>query len=350
MNELYGQKISRDSLRRRVGEMSQIAGARSCVLTSGAARGVEAVDVKTGTGFEFTALPGRALDIAWASYRGIPLAYMSKVGVRAPEFFREDGVTGFLRNFYAGLVTTAGLSNIGVPSQVGDAAFGLHGRISNIPAGDVAVSQRWVGDDYQIRVAGTVRHATVFGECFVLSREIATRLGANALVIRDTVENASFHAEPLVLLYHCNFGYPIVSGASRLHTSGGRVEPRDATAAAGIAEHREFTEPQAGYVEQCFYHRLEAKNGSAFAALFNKELGVGAYVKYGVDTLPLLVEWKMMGEQEYVVGLEPGAAMLDGRSELLRRNEAPMLAPGETRSFEVEIGVLEDRQALDALV
>ena len=119
--------------------------------------------------------------------------------------------------------------------------------------------------------------------------------------------------------------------------------------AGGIAELREFGEPQAGYVEQCFYHRPKAKDGRAFAALFNEELGIGAYVRYRTDTLPLLVQWKMLGEQEYVVGLEPGACVLDGRAELLRRNEAPMLAPGETRGFEVEIGVLEDRSALDAL-
>jgi len=349
MRELYGQTINRDSLQRRVGHMSQIAGARPCVLTSGAARGVEAVDVKTGTGFEFTVLPSRALDVAWASYRGTPIGYISKAGVVAPAFFTEEGATGFLRSFFAGLLTTAGLSNIGVPSQVGDAQFGLHGRISNIPAEDVAVRQGWAGDEYEIRVAGAVRQATVFGECLVLRREIATSLGANALVIRDTVENASFKAEPLMLLYHCNFGYPILSAATRLYTSGGGVEPRDAAAAAGIGEHRQFGEPQPGYVEQCFYHRLEAKDGRAYAALFNERLGVGAYVRYRADTLPLLVQWKMLGEQEYVVGLEPGTSLLVGRAELLRRDEAPMLAQGETRSFEVEIGALENRRALEAL-
>jgi hypothetical protein len=349
MKELFGRPIDRDSLTRRLGHMSQLAGARASVLASGAARGVEAVDVKTGTGFEFTVLPGRGLDIAWASYRGIPIGYISKAGVVGAPFFNEQGAIGFLRNFFAGLVTTAGLSNIGVPSQVGDAQFGLHGRISNIPAEDVGVSQNWVGDAYQIRVAGTVRQATVFGECLVLRREITTSLGANALVIRDTVENAGVRPEPAMVLYHCNFGYPILDAVTRLYTSAGGVEPRDATAAAGVAEHRAFGDPQPGYVEQCFYHRPNVKDGRAYAALFNEDLGVGAYVRYRTDTLPLLIEWKMLGEQEYVVGLEPATSLLDGRGELLRRNEAPMLAPGETRSFEVEIGVLEDRRALDAL-
>ena len=151
MTELYGRPVSRASLSRRVGAMSQIAGARASVLASGLARGVEAVDVKTGTGFEFTVLPGRGLDIAWASYRGMPLSYIGKTGVVAPAYFTERGATGFLRNFFAGLMTTAGLSNTGGPVEVDGAEFGLHGRISNIPAEDVGVTQQWVGDDYQIR-------------------------------------------------------------------------------------------------------------------------------------------------------------------------------------------------------
>ena len=85
--ELYGRLVSKEDLTRRVGQISQIAGARACELSSGLARGVEAIDVKTGTGFEFTVLPGRALDIAWASYKGTPVSYISKSGVVGPAHF-----------------------------------------------------------------------------------------------------------------------------------------------------------------------------------------------------------------------------------------------------------------------
>jgi hypothetical protein len=288
MAKLYGRTISKADLSRRVGQMSQIAGARACELTSGRAKGVEAIDIRTGTGFEFTVLPGRALDIAWVSYKGIQVSYVSKTGVVAAPYFEEKGFDGFLRNFFAGLLTTGGLANIGVPCQDGDESLGLHGRISNTPAEDVCVSQGWQGDEY---------------------------------VIRDVVENAGSKPEPLMLLYHCNFGYLIVSAATRLHTSSGSIEPRDAVAATGTAEHDRFIEPQAGYVEQCFYHTLKAKDGRAFAALFNEGLGIGAYVRYRVETLPRFLQWKMMGEHEYVVGLEPATGRLDGRAELLRQGQ-----------------------------
>lgn len=155
--------------------------------------------------------------------------------------------------------------------------------------------------------------------------------------------------EPLMLLYHCNFGYPLVSANTRLLTSGGRVEPRDQTAAAGLDEHDRFSDPTPGYAEQCFYHHLSARNGKAWAALFEPELRIGAYVRYGAESLPCFVQWKMMGENEYVVGLEPATARLDGRAEIKRRQELRLLAPGEVRHYEVEVGVVEDRDALGRL-
>jgi hypothetical protein len=347
--ELYGRPVSKGDLTRRVGQISQIAGARASELSSGLAKGVGAIDVKTGTGFEFTALPGRALDIAWASYKGAPVGYISKSGVVGSAHFVEKGAEGFLRNFFAGLMTTGGLSNIGPPCHEGDESFGLHGRISNIPAEDVCVSQGWEGDDFKIRVAGTVRQARTFGECLVLHREITTQLGSNALTVRDVVENAGVRPEPMMLLYHCNFGYPLVSADSRIFTSGGTVEPRDPTPLQAVADHDRLGDPQAGYVEQCFYHNLKPRDGRAFAAIFNQRLGIGGYVRYRVENLPQFVEWKMLGEQEYVVGLEPATHRLDGRAELTRQGRMSPLAPGERRTFEVEIGVVDGRAALDEL-
>ena len=115
---------------------------------------------------------------------------------------------------------------MGPPVQDGEESLGLHGRITNIPAEDVCVSQDWQGDDYKIRVGGHGSPSQDVGECLVLHREITTQLGANALVVRDVVENAGDRPEPMMLLYHCNFGYPIVSADSRIYASGGGVEPR----------------------------------------------------------------------------------------------------------------------------
>ncbi|MBO9573593.1 MAG: DUF4432 family protein, partial [Chitinophagaceae bacterium] len=120
-------------LQSRVGDISQIAGLKRYAFTEGKAKGVEAVDVKTGSGLNFTILPGRGMDLAWAEFRGIPFGYISKTGIVSPEYYESKDLE-WLRTFFAGLLTTCGLSNVGPmtdePHPVfGTQHFGLHGRI-----------------------------------------------------------------------------------------------------------------------------------------------------------------------------------------------------------------------------
>ncbi|MEG2882882.1 MAG: DUF4432 family protein, partial [Christensenella sp.] len=82
--ELFGKRVTKEELTKRVGDMSQIADAREGVLSAGKADGVRVIDVKTGGGFSFSILPSRGMDIAWADYKGIPVAYIGKSGVVSP--------------------------------------------------------------------------------------------------------------------------------------------------------------------------------------------------------------------------------------------------------------------------
>ncbi|MFQ9623317.1 MAG: DUF4432 family protein, partial [Enterobacteriaceae bacterium] len=99
-----------------IGDLSQVAGIKHYELRSGRAKGTEAFDVRTGAGLAFTVVKDRALDIAWASYKDTALSFITPNGVVAPAFFESQG-NGFLRSFYAGLLTTCGLSYIGTPCE-----------------------------------------------------------------------------------------------------------------------------------------------------------------------------------------------------------------------------------------
>ena len=150
------------------------------------------------------------------------------------------------------------------------------------------------------------------------------------------------------------FSGPLVGAATRLHTSSAKVQARDATAEAGVADFDRFQAPTRGYAEQCFFLDMKpSAEGDATACLFNPTLGtrgVGAYVRYDTKALPRFTEWKMMGEQEYVVGLEPGTWTVQGRAEARRRGELRMLQPCESQEFRVEIGVVEGEEELKALL
>ena len=88
-----------------IGDLSQVAGIKHYELRSGRAKGTEAFDVRTGAGLAFTVVKDRALDIAWASYKDTALSFITPNGIVAPAFFESQG-NGFLRSFYAGLLTT----------------------------------------------------------------------------------------------------------------------------------------------------------------------------------------------------------------------------------------------------
>lgn len=340
---LFGEELTKEFIMKRVGDISQVAGAKQCELTTGKAKGVSIIEVKTGTGFEFTVLPDRGMDISYASYKGIPISFISKTGIVSPNFYEKDG-NGFLRNFYAGLVTTCGLTYMGAACVDEGESLGLHGRISNTPAEDVSVYQEWEENDFVIKLRGKVRESRVFGENITLTRQISTKLGQSKLIIEDIVENHGFNEQPLMLLYHCNFGYPIVSADTKLYSDNIKVTARDDASSLGLKEYNRFQAPTHDYSEQVFYLDIKPnENNYAQAALFNPEIndaGLGVYVKYDKSQLPHLIQWKQMGEGDYVVGLEPGTWYPEGRARAKEKGELIYIKPGEIRKFIMEIGVV----------
>jgi len=56
-----------------------------------------------------------------------------------------------------------------------------------------------------------------------------------------------------------------------------------------------------------------------------------------------MTEWIMTGQQDYVVGLEPGNCLPEGRVEARKNGRLAMLEPGERKEINLEIGVLTDK-------
>ncbi len=348
MAKLFNQSYTRDELMKQIGDVSQVADARQGKLTSGRAQGVSVIDITTGGGLDVSILPDRGMDMAWASYKGIPLSFVSKCGVVSPAYQTLDGF-GFLRSFTAGLLTTCGLTQVGPPCEDGGDKPGLHGRVSHIPAEDVSVIKEWEGDEFVMRVRGKVREGALFAEQLTLTRTVTAVMGENKILISDAVENVGYRESPFMLLYHFNFGHPIVSADTRLYHSPATIAPRDEAAKPGLASCETFEAPTPGYAEQVFFYDMDAKDDRVFACLFNEKLGIGAYLRYRKDQLPILTEWKNMGEGEYVVGLEPCIIPPMGRAAAREAGRLAFLKPGEQRRFEIEMGVVDGREALDAL-
>jgi len=349
MVNVYGKNLSKREFLRFFGDTTQYASATPVILDSGKSTNVRAVYVNTGSGLEYIVLPGRALDIANASYKGMSLAWISKTGIVNPKYYESEGIN-WLRNFFGGLLTTCGLSNMGPPCVEDGKPFGLHGRITNTEAYDISINNDWIENELNLSISGKVKESVVFGENLIMRRIICSLAGSSKITIKTSVENIGFEPQPLMILLHVNFGFPIVSPHSEFYGPVKKVIPRDNVASQdnGIELYSIFHDPTPLYKEKVFFLELNAEeNGDCEILIYNKKLNVGVYEKFNIKELPFFTMWKQMGENDYVVGLEPGNAYPLGRNKTRERKELTLMQPGELKNFNLEIGILDGKEEIE---
>jgi hypothetical protein len=89
--------------------------------------------------------------------------------------------------------------------------------------------------------------------------------------------------------------------------------------------------------------------GYAVAVLKNKSLGLSLFVRYRQKELPRFIEWKMVGQGEYVLGFEPANCQVGGRAKERELGTLQFLEPGEKKEFHLQIGVLEGDGSMDQI-
>jgi hypothetical protein len=321
----------RDEVLPRIGSLEQVARVDRFVEDDGPARGARRFRVVNGGGLEFEVHPDRGLDIGAATFRGIPLAWMSSTGVTRPDAYEPAG-RGWLRTFGGGLLSTCGLDSFGPPADDESGEVGMHGRIGTTPArvGEVTANTEIVA------VAGDVRQTAVFAENLLLHRRISSVVGSTTLRIDDIVTNESENAQDHMVLYHVNLGWPLLDTGTVVDIPARTVEPRDADAAIGLDERTRIGEPCVGFREQLFVHTA---GEDRVARVVNEKRGMSFTLRYS-DTLPAIFEWKLTATKHFVLGLEPAnTAEIQGRAAARDNGRLPVLQPGESRSYSIEIEV-----------
>lgn len=334
------KKADKHELLKYVGDLSALLGMKEYTLQDGRARGMRAVDIKNGKGLELTVLRDRAMDIPYLSFHGVNAGFVSKTGLVGPEYYVEDGVHGFLKNFTAGFLTSCGITYAGPPCEANGRTLGLHGPLSNIPAENFNKSMEYEGDDAVLRVSGSMRQACVFGENVYLHRVMTVETESNAIRIEDTVENCGFEPQPLMGIYHINMGYPMLDAGAMAYFSAPTVEPRTEFAALELSAHQKMIAPEAGRDEQCYFH--SGSTGNTFAMLHNPKLGYAMVIYYNAAQCPVLCEWKCMRAGEYALGLEPTVSGVQTQTQAREKGELRFVGPGETYRIDLRMEFLDD--------
>lgn len=288
-------KLSKQEILERVGTMAQLAGIRPYVLREGRKNGVSAADLWNGSGLSMTVLSDRASDIYSVTYQGRSLCWLSGVGASGP-WFAHNGPFEWDKNFGGGMLATCGLTTAGLPSADAGETLNLHGDIANLPAEEVNCRTFWEGDDYWLEYSSRTYQAKPYAENLCLTRQIRMRMGDNTIYLHDRVENLGFSATPLMLIYHMNFGYPLLDEGAKLYLTYQDRFPTSDLASQTVDQIGRVTPPDNGYRARAYNHTVRA-DAEGYAYVLNNGCMISSGTPDEVRTDPVVIE-AYLGKEE----------------------------------------------------
>ncbi|MGB1288056.1 MAG: DUF4432 family protein, partial [Aggregatilineales bacterium] len=309
------------------------------------ADGQRVIQVHNSSGLTFTLLPDRGLDIWSAHYNGMPLTWVAPGSPHLPDYGQS-----WLTQFNGGLLTTCGLMQVGPPET--DAETGefrdLHGNFTRLRAQQVySEPVVWLEDEsrWRMRLNATLLESRLHGEQYRIERSYTLYAGDPAFTVTDRITNLRDDAMPLMLLYHCNFGYPMIREKTEL-LAASQVYARDDVAARRGETWHSYEGASTKFDEEVFFHHVNAGSGlTTRAALLNEDVGVELF--WNSADLPYLTQWKNTRQGMYVCGVEPGNCIPEGINSARDAGRLRMIKPGETQTFSLTLRMLDNPVVLD---
>jgi hypothetical protein len=324
---------------------------RKITLHGGKQEGVDMVIVDNGK-LLIRIIPTRGMGILSVQSGDVRLGWDSPVKeVVNPQHInlQSRGGLGWLDGFNEWLVR-CGLESNGHPgtdkfiNNVGEEAtmdLTLHGKIANIPASEVEVVIDEV-PPYRLRVRGHVNERMFYGPKLELVTEISTEPGSTSFRIEDVVTNRGAQEQEFELLYHTNYGRPLLEEGSTFLAPVSRVTPFNDHAAQDIAQYREYAAPKLGFVEQVYCLRpIAGPDGRTLIALQNKARDRAVSLAFSVNDLPFVTLWKNTNAEAegYVTGLEPGTNFPANRRIERAHGRVPKLAAGASHAATIDFTI-----------
>ncbi len=321
-------------------------------LHGGKQEGVDVVEIDNGR-LRIVVVPTRGMGI-WSVHDGdVRIGWDSPVKeIVHPSFVSlpSRGGLGWLEGF-GEFLCRCGLENNGHPGKdtikdntgaESSTDLTLHGKQAYLPAERVEIS---IDRDapHSIKLRGIVPERMMHGPKFRLETEITTEPGSRSFRIKDRIVNESASPAEYQILYHTNFGSPLLEEGSVCLAPAKKVTPFNDRAAEGdVKQYAIFAGPTAGFVEQVFCIESYAdEKGTTVAALINKAKNRAVSIAYQTAHLPYLTLWKNTTsiEDGYVTGIEPGTNYPYNRNLERRAGRVPKLAGKESKEIELEFTI-----------
>ncbi|MDR1638309.1 MAG: aldose 1-epimerase family protein [Clostridiales bacterium] len=309
-----------------IARREQLMGYRKVQLTEGRAKGCSVIEVWTEKGLHAEILPDSGLDIGVVRFKGLNMSYLSKNGYDNP-FLVNPLEKEFVNTFPGGMLYTCGLRQAGPPCRDNEEWHPQHGRCHGIPAEEVSCAIE--GDE--IIIKGKVRETALFGHSLELSRRIS--ISDSSIKVDDELVNNAKSAQEFMILYHMNFGYPMLSEKAFLDFPNGMTSVRTDFSKAGLEDFKTVDCPKDNEEERVFFHDLE----EYWVKLTNPEIGIAANLSWSGKTLPVLAHWRSMASGDYALGLEPANNYVLGRVKERENGTLKTILAGQAIEFGVEL-------------
>lgn len=330
----------------KISSAAQLGGIETSVLDNGAGRGTRIAWINTGTGLRYKVVIDRAMDIADAFYNQHSLAWLSHVGITSAQPFSNHGMD-WIKTFGGGLITTCGLSHVGGPESDEFGERGLHGGVSNLPAEIESIIQPDPArGQMEMSITGRIKQTQVFGPSLELKRTISGSIGKPSIKIHDEIINVANTPAPVMLLYHVNFGWPLVDEGTDILWNGTWKTPvKDPKIFRQGNNFKQCPSPMdehnGGGEEVAVIDPHADNQGKCSCGLHNKKLGIAVALHFSKEQLPWLTNWQHWGKGEYVTGIEPGTNPPIGQAKARKENQLTFLAPGERKEYDLELEVMD---------
>ena len=316
---------------------------KKSMLHGGKQEGVELIEVDNGR-TTISVIPTRGMNVFRVRSGDVTLGWNSPVKqIVNPAFIELDsrGGLGWLDGFNEMLVR-CGFEWAGHPGMDNGKLLTLHGRAGNTPASKVVV----VIDDqppHRIHVRGKVDEQVFKFADYEVWTELSTEPGSRGFRISDTLTNRADYEREFQIIYHGNFGPPLLAEGSKFEAPAKQVTPFNDYAAKDVATWPTYRAQTRDFDEQVYNFVLFADpNGLTTVMLRNKAGDRGVKLRYNVNELPYFTLWKNTDteKQGYVTGLEPGTGYAYNRSIERNFGRVPRLPAGASRSFTLDYTIL----------
>lgn len=314
---------------------------KATTLHEGASEGVVAVEVDNGL-FRFVVLPTRGMSLWRGWIEGRMVGWKSWVnGPVHPRHVPLDEPSG--RGWLAGfdeLLVRCGLASNGPPEfgHHGELLHPQHGRIANLAARDLEITFDDATSEIAVKGVVEERHGE---NCCELRVTYRTRIGQPGVSWHDEIHNLSEAPVSMQLLYHVNFGAPLLEAGASVVAPVQTLVPRERYEARCAADWNKYWIHPAAK-EEVYFGELAANRLDRTRVLLRNKAGdFGASLTYDIRQMPCFTLWKMMGSGDggQVTGLEPGTNFPNQRSFEAARGRTRLLAPRESAAFDLELNL-----------